>query len=213
MWWKLLRIIYTHESFAFYKKTMADEIGETKENINKYFRPLENARLIKIETRPLPTGGRADYIGWTGTGEQLYTVLTTNLDEQEIHFLFDQVLGPLLAGIQQRVASIQRTIENIFVEKGEIPSSEEIAQALEISPRNGKKMRDIDISIAKFTHTISRIQSLIQAASTGADSNIHTEKGRAQIQEWVMERQKEEMYRPEEIINILIAERKKERTY
>jgi len=170
MWWKILQTIYTHESRFYFKRILADELGVKKEALSKYFGPLEDANLIKIEKGPLPSeeetkkrrGGEADYILHTGTGSRLYEILT-KLGERDRNFLFDQVLEPLLVNFKTKSEGFDEAIEDIFLETGEIPSPEDVAQYSEISPhpRNSKEMTKIDKDLAHFKNTVKYFDELI----------------------------------------------------
>lgn len=206
MWWHILQAIYTHESYTFYKTTVAEKLETTKENLNRYFEPLEHAGLLKIENRPLNKGGRADHIGWTGTGEQLYSILSSNLKENETDFLFDQVVGPLLEGIKDTWESIDHMIEERFLETGEIPVPEDIAEALEISPGITSKMQRIDVSLARFKHCIARLERFIPEAASDIKESIHTETGREQIKKKVIKMQTEDLHKLDEIVTMLIVQ-------
>ena len=104
MWWRIIEGIYSYDSEYFYKTKLANELGTSKENLNRYWSDLIDLNIIKIKEKAGPNLGRSHFICHTWTGEQLFGILR-KLEDKERDFLFDSFIVPLIKKERRRKAT------------------------------------------------------------------------------------------------------------
>jgi predicted transcriptional regulator len=178
-------MIYQNESGKFNESTLARKLKEQKQNIHDNIQRLEQWNIIERKEESLKEGkgGIGKYIYHTDYGALLYLVLSP-----------------------PNIKKINRAIRNCFIELHEIPSSESIAEVIEVSTREKNYMIAIEKLLAKFKKNIKILDNIVDEISNKEkQEELKLEKVRGKIIKKVNKEQKRmRIDESEEIIKLLL---------